>query len=275
MPASLPSVDGAARFRAAVQLSLRRSASGALAGVALAVLALQGVGAAALAFVPSVRAVALPDLLSVATSVFAWGGALFLAIFAGRAAFLRDREDGVFHVFRLRGVRPGALVLARTMGLALLLALVLFALVATTTLAALGANALEGSTIGTAPGAEVSLLRMALACFVYAAAFAGVVAPVVVATLGLRARSSDPLGLIVLFFLPEVLAFFVPASTSARAVWGDVLSLPGALAAVRHGIAGGGAAGGLLRGLVGLALFAFASLLALRAQAALAKEFRL
>src|SRR6476660_3111417 len=103
MHAPLPTVDGAARFRAAVALSMRRCASGGLSGLAIVLLALQGATAAALAFVPSVRAVALPELLSVATTAFAWGGALLLALFAARGVFVRDRDEGVLHLVRLRG----------------------------------------------------------------------------------------------------------------------------------------------------------------------------
>jgi hypothetical protein len=270
MQASLPTLDGAARFRAAMRLSMRRCVSGGWAGLALGVLALEGIVASSLAFAPSVRAVALPELLMVATTAFAWGGAILLALFAGRAAFLRDRDEGVLHLVRLRGLGPGAAVLARTAGLALVLFFALSLLVVVTALAAFGAHAVEGSMGGAAPRTEGTLLRTAGACLLYVAAFAAVVAPVVVATLGFRAKVGGTLALVVVFFGPEVLA----RALGARAAWAQVLSLPGALAAVRHALVGGGDAGGALRGLVGLTAFAFAAILALRAQAALAKELR-
>jgi len=80
--------------------------------------------------------------------------------------------------------------LRRLLSTAVLLSLagVLLALVAVTTFAALGAGAFENSLAGSAPGAQRALLRGAFASLGYAFAFAFVLGPVVVATLGLRAR---------------------------------------------------------------------------------------
>ncbi len=162
---------------------------------------------------------------SLTASALAWGAGVALAATGASRAWHRDRDDGVFGLARARGTSPTAYAASRTVGLAALLA------------AVVGGGTLVAGLVGVA----ASPAKNALAAFAglgaplaFAAAYAVVLASVALAALGARTRMGGYLALVALLVVPDVVARGLGDAlpVSAR----DVLSIPGALVALRSGL---------------------------------------
>jgi hypothetical protein len=213
------------RRRAEIALGLALARRGALAKVSIALGALVVLGAFVAAVILSRRSHAPLDRLpSLASSALAWGAGVLLAFAAAAHALLRDRTDGVRALLSARGSGTRGYLWARIGGLALLLALVVGG---GTLLAGLAAVLVAGRA-GVLPAIQGTGAATA-----YGVAFAISVAPVALAALGARSRAGGYLWFVLVLVFPEVLE---PWLSSAVPDWGDLLSLPGALAALRRAL---------------------------------------
>jgi hypothetical protein len=165
----------------------------------------------------------LAELAAATSSAMAWGAGVLVAFAAAGQALRRDRTSGVRSLARLRGASITAYARGRVLGLALLLA----AVVAGGTLAAGLVAVLAAARVGAAALAFQGLV----ASLAYALAFAFVLAPLSLAALGARARGEGYVGLLLLLVLPELLASWTSGLVPRG--WGDLLSVPSALAALR------------------------------------------
>lgn len=208
-------------------LGLSRARSGVLARLSLGFAVLTTLGA--LAMVPGARRAgsgALERLPAASSSLLAWGAGVSLAFAAALQALRQDRTSGVRALATARGHGPNAYLAARVLGLAALVALVIGG--GTVVVGAAAALASHGGR-----HAALALQGTAAGC-VYATAFSATVAPVAFATLGARSRAGGYLWLLTVLVLPEALS-----GVTGRLVpedWSDLVSLPGALGALRAAV---------------------------------------
>lgn len=163
---------------------------------------------------------AVPDL---ASSALAWGAGVTLAFGSAVHALRRDRKDGVRHLLRSKGMSVGAYLFARVGGLALVLAVVIG-----------GGTLITGlvSTLAaTRVGAASTVLQATVASVLYATMFSIVLAPVALASLGARARVGGYLWLLFILVLPELFESWTRGLLPKA--WGDLVSIPAALASFR------------------------------------------
>jgi hypothetical protein len=90
-----------------------------------------------------------------------------------------------------------------------------------------------GAVVATRGGAAI--LRSSGAAVVYVLVFAATLGPVAMATLGARTRAGGYLTLVAVLVVPELLAGATEQWLPRG--WGELTSLPAALAAVRAGVA--------------------------------------
>jgi hypothetical protein len=193
--------------------------------VALAIAGLTTVASVVAALVLSARSStdALVALGAATSTALAWGGGILAAVPASFQAFQSDRKNGLRALLLARGTTTKEYARGRVGGLAL----VLFAIAGGGTLVSGGAAFLLASHLG---GAARALEGLG-ASLVYAAAFAVVVAPMSLAALGTRSRGGGYVLLGLLLVLPEMAEPWTSALVPAG--WGELLSLPSALAALR------------------------------------------
>ncbi|MGO8998863.1 MAG: hypothetical protein ACLQVI_36525 [Polyangiaceae bacterium] len=193
--------------------------------IALALMGLTVLGALVTAVVLSGREAggALVQLGAASSTALAWGAGVLLAMPASLEAFRDDRRNGIRALLRARGASTTAYAQGRVLGLAL----VLFVVVGGGTLVSGGAAFLLASRLGVAAHALGGLA----AALVYAAAYALVVAPMSLAALGGRRRTGGFFRFAAVVLVPVFLERWT--SSLVPAGWGDVLSLPAALNALR------------------------------------------
>lgn len=225
-PARAPS--RAARRRSQLALCFRLAARGPLAwlSIAIAVLTLLGAIVVSLAVARRGAHAPLANVPDVASSAFAWGAGVLLAFAAAAHAFRRDRSEGIFDLLVARGGSTRAYAWARVGGLVILLAIVIA-----------GGSAVTGivATLAAArAGLAASTLQATFASVLYGLAFAVVLAPIALATLGARSRAGGYLWLLVVLVLPELFERW-----SARVLpdaWRELVSVPAALAALKSSL---------------------------------------
>jgi hypothetical protein len=195
-----------------------------------------------------------PALVSLSASAIAWGAGMLVAFGAALRAARRDQDEGVLELARARGLSVSEFVRGRVAGLAI-------AIGAVTGTATLFASALVVALLGP----SWALLRACAGALAYALAFAATMAPLAIAALGGPSRSFGYAALVVVLVVPEVLSPW--SSRYLPPGWGELTSLPSALAAVRAGVAAPVAGGlSLARALAGLAALISAALLVVGAR---------
>lgn len=169
------------------------------------------------------------DVPLVASSALAWGGGFLLAFAAAAHALRRDRDDGVRALFVTRTTSLQGYLFARVGGLALLIMI------------CVAGGTLFCGLAGAAGAAGVSgvprMLHATLAGVVFSMAFSAVVAPVAFAALGARSRIGGYLFLIGVVMVPELIVSLMGSALPEPIA--DVLSIPGALAALRTSLSPG------------------------------------
>lgn len=169
------------------------------------------------------------DVPLIASSALAWGGGFLLAFAAAAHALRRDRAEGVRALFISRTTSLRGYLFGRVGGLALLIALFV------------AGGTLFCGLAGTAGAARVSgvprMLHATFAGVVFSVAFAAVVAPVAFAALGARSRIGGYLFLLAVVTLPELIVALMGSALPEPIA--DVLSIPGALSALRSALAPG------------------------------------
>jgi hypothetical protein len=248
----------AARTRALVALAAARSTGAILARVSLAVGALSVLLGVLFALVVGKRAPGSLDRVPlVASSALAWGAGVLLAFASAAHGLIRDRDEGLRALLVQHGHAPSAYVVARAAGLAL----ALFAIVGGGSLATGLACVLAASDAKSA----LACAQSTLATCVYSAAFSAIVAPVSLAALGARSRAGGYAWLLLVLFAPEL----VSRATGALVpeAWSKLVSIPGALAALRGALAPPGVDGPMaLRAGAVLTVATAIALVALRVQ---------
>lgn len=169
---------------------------------------------------------ALPAVVLVASSALAYGSGILVAFGGATQALRRDRDEGVRALLRVRGVSTGEYLLARTLGLALVVGA---STVGGTLATALAATVAAGRLV--AAGAT---LRASLVALASSALTSVLLALVALAALGARSRAGGYVVLVGLFVVPELLSPWT--SHLVPAAWARLVSLPGALAAFREGL---------------------------------------
>ncbi|HWL87330.1 MAG TPA: hypothetical protein VNO21_16110 [Polyangiaceae bacterium] len=226
--AAKPQTSGHSAGRGIIALGATLALGGVMARVAVV-----------LAFVTSFGAVVVAVLLargsyegphpplelvpSLTASALAWGAGVLLAFASALQALLRDRDQGIRQLVRMRGASASSYVRARIAGLALVLFIVTGAGVLLTGIASMLA--------ARQPGLVFDVAQATIASLVYAAGFAAVMAPIAVAALGARSRAGGYFGLLVFIFLPELLLGW--SRQLLPRAWGELGSIPSALAALR------------------------------------------
>jgi hypothetical protein len=165
----------------------------------------------------------LSELGAATSTALAWGAGILVAVPASLQAFREDRTNGIRALLRARGASVATYVQGRVLGLAL----VLFVVVGGGTLAAGGAAVLLASRAGVAARALGELV----ASVIYAVAFACVVAPMALAALGTRRTVRGYGRFLTILVAPELLKPWT--SELVPKGWGELLSVPSALGALR------------------------------------------
>lgn len=212
------------RFRSALALATRLSIGGWVPKISIGIAAATVFGAIAVAV--SLSRQPHPPLASVPglTATFlAWGGGFTFAIAAAAHAFDDDVASGIRDLVRTRGVAGRTYVLSRVLGLALSL----FFLVA------IGAVVTGTACALLAPASRAAVLKSTAATIPYAAAYALIVAPMAIATMGTRSRPRGYLLLLAILIVPEL------AQDSLEAIpehWRSLVGVPSAMATLRDAL---------------------------------------
>jgi hypothetical protein len=189
----------------------------------------------------------------------AWGAGHLVATAGAGRALREDRTSGLRALVRSRGVSQIGYARGRVLGLAVLL----FAVVGGGTLVSGAAAILLSSHLGAAARAVQTLV----AALVYAAAFALVVAPMALAALGARSRPGGFLRFSGILVLPVLIQSWT--SSLVPAIWGDLLSVPSAMDALRASLLPPGLDGArLARAALALAAFGAVAFVVLLAEIA-------
>jgi hypothetical protein len=209
-----------------LRAGMARATEGVMAKASLVIGALTAVGALALA-VGAVRHGADPSTTApFAAALQAWGAGVLLCFGASIRAFERDEEDGWSALVKRHGFGSTAYLGARVAGMA-----------AWTLLIVAGGALLVGLvTLGGAHDAASAghALTALVAALAYSATFSVAVAAVSVATLAPRARGSGYLFLLLVLVLPALVSDWT--GQLVPAAWSDLVSVPGALDALRDSL---------------------------------------
>lgn len=233
-----------------VGLGLELARRGILSAAAIGFCALTVFGACALVVVLCGRSegALLHHLPLLASSALAWGGGFALAFGAAVHALRRDVDGGIRHMLAVRAIGLRGYVVLRVGGLAALLAIVVGGGSLVVGLVALLLGAGAGASLG-------RTVQSTLASIVFGLAFAIVIAPTALATLGARTRIGGYLFLASVVVLPELVVTALGSRLPPSLA--DVLSIPSALASLRGALASGPAdLARFLRAVAALAVFA-------------------
>jgi hypothetical protein len=195
----------------------------------------------------------------VASSALAWGAGTLLAFSASVHAFRLDRDRGIRALVAARARSDGEYLGARVLGLTRVLGAV----------TVLGTAVVGVSAALAARGGPLALrtLESTGAAVAFSAAFATTLAPVALATLGARTRVGGYFALLFVLVLPELLQGWLTHVLPEG--WAELVSIPGALGALRASLAPGGLDPlRFARAFAMLALVVALALLAVRAELA-------
>jgi hypothetical protein len=164
----------------------------------------------------------LAGLVGRTSSFLAWGAGLLLTFAATARALRRDREEGIWALARSRGASVAAYLSARLSGTALVVGVVVAGGTLITALT---------SALVAARGAILTTVQGGVASVAYGIAFAVTLTPVALAALGARSRGGGYLWLLAVLLIPEL--FIGWTARILPQGWGDLASIPRALAGVR------------------------------------------
>ena len=212
------------RFRSALALGAQLSAAGLVAKISIGIAVVTVFGAIAVAV--SLSRDVHPPLAAIpglAAAFLAWGGGFTFAVAAAAHAFDHDVASGIRDLARTRGLPGRTYVLSRVLGLAVPLFL----------LVSIGAALTGGACMLLAPGSRLTILKATAATIPYAAAYALVLAPMCVATMGTRSRPRGYLVLLAILIVPEL------AQDSLEVIpehWRSLVGVPSAMATLRDAL---------------------------------------
>lgn len=168
------------------------------------------------------------ERLPMATAwLLAWGAGILLAFSAAARALHRDRDEGIIDLLATHGHARTSYVMARVAALAL----VLFVMV--------GGGALvvgiACTLLAIGPHRVPGVLQGVLASSIYAIGFSAMVSPIAFAALGARSRAGGYLWLAAVLVVPAAFASLL--SRLVPEGWGELVSVPGVLDALRSATA--------------------------------------
>jgi hypothetical protein len=207
---------------------MSRSLEGFMPKAAVAIAVVTSIGALALAIASARRGGDVERIAPLAAGLLGWGAGVLLCFAASMRAFDRDREEGWDALLARHGARPSTYLAARIAGLVLV---TLEVVVPGTVVSGLGA-------VLASRGGHVAVLALegTVAGVAYAVAFALVVAPIAMATLGPRGRASGYVFLLSVLVLPALVAHWTGQLVPDE--WSELVSVPGALDALRDALLG-------------------------------------
>ena len=239
-----------------LRVAMARAIEGFMPKASIAVAILTVFGALAFAIAAGRRGTAAEHVAPLTAALLAWGAGVLLCFAASMRAFDRDREDGWDALVARHGATRSSYLFARIAGLAVVtLELVVPGTVLAgiaTTLAARDGHVAREALSGT------------FAATAYAIAFSMVVAPVALAALGGRGRASGYVYLLAVLVLPALVAPWTGQLVPDE--WGELVSIPGALDALRDALLGSIDGARALRAIVVLSAVTVLTTLWARAQ---------
>lgn len=213
-------------LRAALRLGVERANRRLVIGASCVIAGLTMFGGAATAL--RVRHVDRTSsaLLTLITWVLVWGTGVLLAFGLSSRALVRDHQDGILDLFERHAFGRTAYILARTFGIACVLAAVLGA-----------ATLLSGTAIALMSFRPLESLRAVgatLGAAAYVLLFSFTMAPLALAALGGRGKAGGYVVLLFLLGIPEVIAKMTEGVLPAS--FHELLSFGGALSAARDSL---------------------------------------
>jgi hypothetical protein len=205
----------------AIALGIWLACRGVLAPVAMGMAALGALGA--VGYCLFARRADVTHVPTRATVAIAWSAGVMLAFGSCLRAIVRDWEDGIVALARVRGVRSSRYMRGRIAGVVVVLAVTLGSASLATGLAA--------TAVAKAP---LATARDGLAAILYALVFAATLGPVAVAALGARSRVRGYLRFFAVLVLPELIAPWTAEALPSG--WQELTSIPAALFAVLRGV---------------------------------------
>jgi hypothetical protein len=246
--ADAPHTRSRAREVFALGLSLARARISVKLGLVFVVATTIGLSAIAATMAARGRYSAAA-LTSFSGELLAWGPGMLVLFAAALHALKHDAENGAIALVASRGVPLRAFVGARVLSLAALLAIA----TGVGTFVITCAAALASRSLALA----LASIQGGVAGIVHGVAFAAVMAPVALATVGARSRSGGYVALLLVLVVPEVARLLV---RDLPREWTELMSIPSALATVRSALSPGRLDG--LRAAGALLVIALVSLLA-------------
>jgi len=211
-----------------LRVAMARATEGVMPKASIAVAILTTLGALVFAIAAGRHGSSSDRVAPLTASLLAWGAGVLLCFAASMRAFDRDREDGWDALVARHGATRSSYLFARAIGLAIVTleivvpGTLLVGLAAT--LASRDAHAAREALSGTFAGC------------VYAIAFSLVVAPIALAALGARGRASGYLYLLSVLVMPALIAPWTGQLVPDE--WSELVSIPGALDALREALLG-------------------------------------
>jgi hypothetical protein len=211
-----------------LRIAMARATEGLMPKASIAIAIITTLGSLAFAIAAGRHGAASDRVAPLTAGLLAWGAGVLLCFAASMRAFDRDREDGWDALVARHGATRTAYLFARAVGLAIV---TLEVVVPGTLLAGLAA------TLASRDGhAAREALSGTLAGVVYAIAFSLVVAPIALAALGPRGRASGYLYLLSVLVVPALVAPWTGQLVPDE--WRELVSIPGALDALREALLG-------------------------------------
>ena len=235
---------------------MARAVEGFMPKAAIAIAIVTTLGSLLVALPVGGHGEAAERVAPLAAGLLAWGAGVLLCFAASMRAFDRDRDDGWIAFLARHGARPSSYLGFRIAGLAL----VTLVTVAPGTLVA-GLGVLLASHDGHVASNAFAGIAAGLA---YAIAFSVVVAPISLAALGARGRASGYLMLLAVLVLPAAVSEWTGQLFPDD--WSELVSIPGALDALRDAFLDGFDGARALRAVLVLAAVFVTSSLWARAQ---------
>jgi hypothetical protein len=239
-----------------LRIAMVRATEGVMPKASIVIAVITTLGALAFAIAEGRHGSAADHVAPMTAGLLAWGAGVLLCFAASMRAFDRDREDGWDALVARHGATRSAYLFARAVGLAI----VTLEMVVPGTLLAGFAAALASRDGHVAREA----LSGTLAGGAYAIAFSVVVAPIALAALGARGRASGYLYLLSVLVLPALIAPWTGQLVPEE--WSELVSIPGALDALREALLGSIDGARALRAIVVLVAVTILATLWARAQ---------
>jgi len=235
---------------------MARATEGVMPKASIVIAIVTTFGALVFAIAAGRHGAAADRVAPLTAGLLAWGAGVLLCFAASMRAFDRDREDGWDALVARHGATRTAYLFARAVGLAIV---TLEIMVPGTLLVGLAATfaARDGH-------AARDALSGTFAGVAYAIAFSLVVAPIALAALGARGRASGYLYLLAVLVLPALIAPWTGQLVPEE--WSELVSIPGALDALREALLGSIDGARALRAIVVLVAITVLATLWARAQ---------